>query len=168
MISGVESPSILPLRFRFLVRPVGRLMLVGNVPSLAPFRALPLDAFLWMRWGAADLPAQGGANGRAFLELAASASCAEGASNARVIARTALANPGDAWPVYLVAEVQGVVDLWLTGSDAPVGSPEAFLHLLASVAPSGHFGESVPVPGLSAPHRRARSSSALAQTPISA
>lgn len=161
-MSRVDPPGILPLEFRFLVRPVGRLMLVGNVPSLAPFRALPLDAFLWMRWS--DLPAQCGA----FLELAASASRADSARTARVIARAALVNPRGAWAVYLVAEVQGVVDLWLTGSDAPAGSPEAFLHLLATVAPSGHFGKSVPAPGRSALHGLAQSSPPPAQPPIAA
>lgn len=160
MISGVKSPRVLPLEFSFRLRPVGRLVLLGQVPTLAPLRALPLDAFLWIRW--VDAPVG------SSIDVVASMSPDEVAANARVIARAALTNPRGARALYRVAEVQGVGDLFLADSGAPAGAREPFLHLLASVAPSQRSAHSDPVSGLSTLNGRARSSSPPAQTPLAA
>ena len=76
-----------------------------------------------MRWVETDLD-------DAQIEIAAETSRDEGACTARVVARAAITDRKGAWPLYRVAEVQGLLELLLAGSDAPVGSPQEVLHLL--------------------------------------
>ena len=145
----MKSPDVLPLECGFGVGPTGRLMLLAQVPTLAPLRTLPLGEFLWVRW------VDRSGLGEASIELVASSSPDEGAGNGRVLARAAVTEPRGTWALYRIAEVQGVVDFFVAGSDAPAGSPEAFLHLLASVYPCSSHG-------------RAQSSSPPAQTSLAA
>ena len=44
-----QPTDVLPLEFSTALRPSGRLLLLGQVPTLAPFRGLR-GARLWMRW----------------------------------------------------------------------------------------------------------------------
>ena len=127
---GIDAPSqpteVLPLEFSVGARPVGRLMFLGQVPTLAPFLVLPRDARLWMRWAE---PEETGL-ARAQVEIAAMTSRDEGARVARVIARAAVTDQEGAWALYRLAEVQGLVDLLLAGSASPGRNRRAFMHLL--------------------------------------
>ena len=118
-----HSTEVLPLEYCFSARPVGRLMLIGQVPMLDPFRALPPDARLWMRWVEPDLD-------DAQIEIAAETSRDEGACTARVLARAYVPDRMGAWALYRLAETQGLLDLLLAGSDTPDASPQEVLHLL--------------------------------------
>ena len=118
------STAVLPLELCAGLRPVGRLLLLGQAPTLAPFRAL-CDARLWMQWVEPEEGLEG-----AHIEIAAQTSCDERARTARVVARAALTDRKHAWALYRLAEAQGFVDLLLAGSDAPAGSPQEVLHLL--------------------------------------
>ena len=82
--SGTPAPipDVLPLEFSFSLRPTRRLMLLGQVPCLEPFRDLPADAHLWMRWVEPD-------HADAEIEIA-SISGEEPAPEARVLARGAV------------------------------------------------------------------------------
>ena len=119
------STDVLPLEFSYWVRPVGRLLLLGQVPTLSLFRAV-LGARLWMRWREPD-------RDDAQIEIAVEISRDEGAPTARVLARASLPDRKRAWALYRLAEVQGLVDLFLAGSDAPAGSLQEVLHLLLCV-----------------------------------
>ena len=118
------STDVLPLEFSYWVRPVGRLLLLGQVPTLSPFRAV-LGARLWMRWREPDLD-------DAQIEIA-SASCDEPCCTAQVLARASLPDRRRGWALYRLAGAQGLVDLFLAGSDAPAGSLQEVLHLLLCV-----------------------------------
>ena len=119
-----HSTEVLPLEYCFSARPVGRLMIIGQVPTLDPFRALPPDARLWMRWvEPPDLD-------DAQIENAAQTSRDERPCTARVLARAAMPDRMGAWALYRLAEVQGLVDLLPAGSGAPDGSPQEYLSLL--------------------------------------
>ena len=116
---------MLPLELCAGLRPVGRLLLLGQAPTLVPFRAL-CDARLWMRWVEPEEPDLEGAQ----IEIAAETSRDQGARTARVVARAALSDRKRARALYRLAEAQGLVALLLAGSAAPDGSPQEFLHLL--------------------------------------
>ena len=66
IISEAIGPAPVPLELSFGLRPSGRLFLAGQVPALAPFRALAPDTRLWMRWVEPD-------RDDATLEIAAAA-----------------------------------------------------------------------------------------------
>ena len=141
MISPLPAPSesdidtispqtdVLPLEFSYLVRPVGRLMLLGQVKTLSPFRAV-LGARLWMRWRELELEPD---LDRAQIEIAVETSRDEGFCVARVLARASLPDRRRGWALYRFAGAQGLVDLMLAGSDAPAGLRQEVLHLLVCV-----------------------------------
>ena len=119
-IDASSPPTeVLPLELSVGVRPVGRLLLLGQVPSLAPFRGLR-GARLWMRWVEPDLD-------DAQIEIAAEGSRDERPCTARVLARASVPDRAGAWALYRLAEAQGLVDLLLAGPDA---SPQEALRLL--------------------------------------
>ena len=117
-----QSTEVVPLEPSAGLRPVGRLLLLGQVPSLAAFRGLR-GARHWMRWVEPD-------RDDAQIEIDAQTSRDEAPCTARVLARAAMPDRMGAWALYRLAEVQGRVDLLLAGSDAPDASPQEFLHLL--------------------------------------
>ena len=120
-----QSTDVLPLEFSTVPRPSGRLLLLGQVPCLAPFRSV-LGARLWMRWREPD-------RDDAQIEIAVEISRDEGSCVARVLARASLPDRWGGWALYRLAGAQGVVDLMLAGSDAPAGSRQEVLHLLVCV-----------------------------------
>ena len=77
-----QSTEVVPLEFSVSLRPTGRLLLLGQVPSLAPFRGLR-GARLWMRWHEPDLD-------DAQIEIAAQTSRDDSPCTARVLARASL------------------------------------------------------------------------------
>ena len=117
---GTPSPSaeVLELVLASITTPAGRLVWLGQVPTLEPFRALPPDARLWVRWAE---PEETGLEG-ARIELAATTEHDERARTARVIACAAPLDPAGAGAVYRLAEVQGLVDLLLAGPASPNGA----------------------------------------------
>ena len=119
---GTPAPptDVLPLEFSFGVRPVGRLMLLGQVPTLDPFRALSSDTRLWMRLAEPD-------RDDAQIEIAW-ASMDAPSTAARVIARARGPDRWGAWALFRVAQVQGMVDLSLAGPASCDGRAEV-LHL---------------------------------------
>ena len=89
-IDASSPPTeVLPLELSVGVRPVGRLLLLGQVPSLAPFRGLR-GARLWMRWVEPDLD-------DAQIEIAAEGSRDERPCTARVLARASVPDRAGAW-----------------------------------------------------------------------
>ena len=116
---------MLPLEFSFLVRPTGRLVLLGLVPSLEPFRALSPDTRLWLRWRATD-------RADAEVEIAC-APCDAPAPRARRLARGAVLDRWGAWALLRVAQAQGVVDVMLAGPKPADDTAAPYLHLLAGV-----------------------------------
>ena len=122
---AIDTPApptdVLPLEFSFGVRPVGRLMLLGQVPTLDPFRAVFADNRLWMRWAEPD-------RDDAQIEIA-SASMDAPSSSARVIARARVPDRWGAWALFRIAQVQGMVDLWLAGPTAADGSSPEVVRL---------------------------------------
>lgn len=128
---GTPSPStnVLTLELCAVTRPVGLLILLGQVPTLDPFRALPLDTRLWMRWAE---PEETGLKGPR-IEIAASTRRDQRTRTARVIARAALIDPAIAQAVYGCAEVQGLVDLLLREPESPnEPEPETMLWLVCA------------------------------------
>ena len=121
--TGPQSTEVYPLEFSIVLTPLGRLFIVGQVPSLAGFRGLR-GASLWMRC----VEPEETSPEDAYIEIAAETSSDEGARTARVVARAAMPDR-KAWALYRVVEVQGLVDLKLVGSGAP-GTPQEVLHLL--------------------------------------
>ena len=102
------APDVLPLEFSFLVRPTGRLIMLGQVPCIEPFRTLSPDTRLWMRWFERD-------RDDAQIEIAVSDADNEAVSCARVLARACVPERRGAWALFRVAQAQGVVDLALAG-----------------------------------------------------
>ena len=122
------APDVLPLEFSFLVRPTGRLIMLGQVPCLEPFRTLPADTRLWLRWFEPD---------RADAEMVIASSVGdESAPTARVLARACVPDRRGAWALFRVAQAQGVVDLALAGPTTADGSSPEVLHLFVRTAPS--------------------------------
>ena len=123
---AIDTPApptdVLSVGCRFLLRPIGRLMLTGRAPCLGPFRAVFPDNRLWMRWAEPD-------RDDAQIEIAW-ASWDAPSSTARVIARARVLDRWGAWALFRVAQVQGLVDVWLWGPEPADGSPADFLHLL--------------------------------------
>ena len=78
---GTPAPSaeVLDLVLASIATPAGRLVLLGQVPTLEPFRALPPDVRLWMRWAE---PEETGLES-ARIELATSTQHDERAGTAR-------------------------------------------------------------------------------------
>ena len=146
-----DSPEVLRLELSFSFRPTRRLDLLGQVPTLEPFRALPLTARLWLRWAQPE----GAGLEQGHLEVGRASDRDAPAHTAQVIARAEVTDPWGSWALFRVAQIQGVIDLLLAGADAPVGVPSPYLHLIASVDPG-------------VPHRRAQSSSPPAQTSLAA
>ena len=132
-----QSTDVLPLEFSSVLRPSGRLLLLGEVSDLDPFTGLR-DARLWLRWREPD-------RDDAQIEIAVETSRDDGAPTARVLARASLPDRFGAWAVYRLAGAQGLVDLFLAGSDA---SPPEVLHLLVHADVSPPLGLPVdPSPG---------------------
>ena len=126
--TGPQSTEVYPLEFSIVLTPLGRLFIVGQVPSLAGFRGLR-GASLWMRCVEPEETSPEETSPEdAYIEIAAETSSDEGARTARVVARAAMPDR-KAWALYRVVEVQGLVDLKLVGSGAP-GTPQEVLHLL--------------------------------------
>lgn len=124
----VPAPDVLPLEFSFLVRPTGRLIMLGQVPCLDPFRTLPADTRLWLRWFEPD---------RADAEMVIASSVGdEGAPTERVVARASVPDRRGAWGLFRVAQAQGVVDLALAGPTTAGGPSPDVLHLFVYVDPS--------------------------------
>ena len=93
---------------------------MGRVPCIEPFRgALPPDIRLWMRWVESD-------RDNAQLEIA-SAPWDGPSYAAQVMARAVMPDRRDAWMLWRVAQVQGILDLFLAGPD---GGASEVLHLL--------------------------------------
>ena len=134
--------DVLPLELATTVRPTGRLLLLGQVPTLDPFLALSSYTRLWMRWAEPD-------RDDPEIEIAW-ASMDAPSSMARVIARARVPDRWGAWALFRVAQVQGVVDLFLAEPASCDGRAEV-LHLLLCVdlsRCSEDFGLSVdPFPG---------------------
>ena len=161
--AGSRAPSAdtLALEFSWALRPSGRLMLVGQVRSLEPFRVLPPDTRLWERYAAiasGDEPSSEDIRlwmrwtepDRADAEVAiAWASWDERAPAARVLARGAVPDRWGSWAVFCVAQVQGLVDVLLAGPAPCDGSPAPYRHLPVFV------DLSMACKGLGAPSRRA-------------
>ena len=147
-----RARDILPLEFSFLVRPTGRLMLAGQVPSLEPFLALPPDTRLWLRFVAPD-------RHDAAIEIASTSGEAP-PSTARALARGAVLDRWGAWALLRVAQAQGVVDVMLAGTEPPDGAAAPTLHLLAGVdlsagrdAPDQSLGADASLPTICRPDR---------------
>ena len=124
-VAPAPAPDVLPLEFSFCLRPTRRLMLLGQVPCLEPFRCLAPDSRLWMRWVEPD-------RADAEVEIAWTSS-EEPASEARVLARGAVLDRWGGWGLFRVAQAQGAVDVLLAGPEPEDGSPAPILHLLACV-----------------------------------
>ena len=126
IVIDTTSPQtdVLPLEFSAVPRPSGRLLLLGQVPCLAPFRAV-LGARLWMRWR--ELEPDHDLD-RVQIEIAW-ASWDAPSSTAGVIARARVPDRSGAWALFRVAQAQGVVDLFLAGPASCEGRAEV-LHLL--------------------------------------
>ena len=148
---STDSPEVFPLELSFSVRPTGRLDLLGQVPTLGPFRALPLGTRLWLRWAQ---PEEAGLE-EGHLEVGVASDRDAPAHTAQVIARAEVTDHWGSWALFRVAQIQGEIDLLLAGADAPVRAPSPYLHLMASVDPG-------------APYRRTQSSSLPAQTSLAA
>ena len=118
------SPEIVDLELAIIVRPAGRLLLAGQVPTLTPLREIRGDVRFWMRW-AEDTGLEG-----ARIEIAASTARDEKARTARVVARAVLAHPTRAWSVYGLLEIQGLTDLLVTEPVAPDRPPSELVHWL--------------------------------------
>ena len=148
---ATDSPEVFPLELCFSVRPIGRLDLLGQVPTVGPFRELPLAARLWLRWAQPE----GAGLEEGHLEVGVASDRDAPAHTAQVIARAEVTDHWGSWALFRVAQIQGVIDLLLAGADAPVGVPSPHLHLIASVDPG-------------APHRRPQSAFPRAQTSLAA
>ena len=125
---GTPSPStdVLTLELCAVARPVGLLLLLGQVPTLDPFRALGDDTRLWMRWVEPEEPCSEGAR----IEIAASTRRDERTRTARVVARATMIDRAEAWDWYQRAEIQGLIDIVIFDSAPPNGSPGDFMHWL--------------------------------------
>ena len=127
------APDVLPLEFAFALRPTGRLIMLGQVPCLDPFRTLPADTRLWLRWIEPN---------RADAEIVIASSVGdESAPTARVLARACVPDRWGAWALFRVAQVQGVVDLRLAGPTTADGSSPEVLHLFVCADVSQHSQE---------------------------
>ena len=116
------APDVLPLEFAFALRPTGRLIMLGQVPCLEPFRTLPPDTRLWLRWFEPD-------RDDAQIEIAVSDKDDEAVTCARVLARACVPDRRGAWALFRVAQAQGVVDLALAGPTTVDGEASDVLHL---------------------------------------
>lgn len=114
-----QSTEVLDLELCAVARPVGLLLLLGQVPTLDPFRALGDDTRLWMRWVEPEEPGLEAA----CIEIAASTPRDERTRTARVVARATMTDRAGAWALYQRAEMQGLIDLHLFDTVPADGSP---------------------------------------------
>ena len=103
-------------------------MLTGRAPFLDTFHTVFPDNRLWMRWAGAD-------RDDARIDIAW-ASWDAPSSTARVFAHPRVSGGWWAWALFRVAQVEGLVDVWLWGPEQADDSPADFLHFLAYADPS--------------------------------
>ena len=100
---STDSPEVFPLELSFSVRPTGRLDLLGQVPTLGPFRALPLGTRLWLRWAQ---PEEAGLE-EGHLEVGVASDRDAPAHTAQVIARAEVTDHWGSWALFRVRKSRG-------------------------------------------------------------
>ena len=125
-MNSSQSSDPADLRLATIVRPSGRILLAGQVLTRDVFSGLPGDVRIWMRWAT---PEETGLES-AVVEFAAATRRDEATRTAHVVARAPLKNPGVAWGVYQLLEIQGLTDLLVAEPTASDESCSDLVHAL--------------------------------------